>query len=99
MTKIYRGKLNLKQNKLADAKRDFTKAIEIDSHKFSGYIGLGDCFRATSDFKNAIKNYSVVIDQEEHLMEIIGLKRVICYIELRDFQAAESDVEKVVFPY
>lgn len=88
--------MSLRQTKLADAKKDFSKAIEIDSHKFSGYIGLGDCFRASQDYKSAIKNYSVVIDQEEHLMEIIGLKRVICYIELRDFQAALADVERVL---
>lgn len=95
MTQIYRGKLSLKQNKLPEAKKDFARAIEIDSHKFSGYIGLGDCYRASLDYRNAIKNYSVVIDQEEHLMEIIGLKRVICYIELRDHKSAAEDIEKV----
>lgn len=30
-------------------------------------------------------------------MEIIGLKRVICFIELRDYKSAEDDVEKVDF--
>jgi lipopolysaccharide biosynthesis regulator YciM len=85
----------LKQNRLSEAKHDFSRAIDIDSNKFSGYIGLGDCCRASHDYRNAIKNYSIVIGQEEHLMEIIGLKRVVCFIEMKDFQAAMADVDKV----
>lgn len=87
----------MRQNRLSDAKKDFLRAIEIDSQKYSGYIGLGDCYRACQDYRNAIKNYSIVIGQEDHLMEIIGLKRVICYIELKDSQMAIADVEKVHF--
>lgn len=87
--------MSLRQNKLSEAKRDFSKAIEIDSQKYSGYIGLGDCYRASQDFRNAIKNYSIVIGQEEHLMEIIGLKRVVCYIELKDYKSALTDVQNV----
>ena len=85
----------MKLNRLAEAKQDFSRAIDIDSNKYSGYIGLGDCYRSTHDYRNAIKNYSIVIGQEEHLMEIIGLKRVVCFIEMKDFQAAMADVDKV----
>lgn len=86
----------MRQNNLVEAKQDFTKAIEIDNRKFSGYIGLGDVYRAYRDFKQAIKNYSIVIEQEEHLMEIIGLKRVICYMELKNYKSAQEDIEKIL---
>ena len=67
----------------------------MDSHKYSGYIGLGDCYRVKLDYVNAIKYYSIVIDQEEHLLEVIGLKRVVCYVEQRQFELATNDVERV----
>lgn len=95
---VYRGKLYLKQNKLDEAQVDFSKAIEIDGHKFSGYIGLGDCHRAKGDFKSAVKYYSMVVDQETNLIEIIGVKRVWCHLELKEYQAALADVERVGLP-
>lgn len=87
----------MKMNRISDAKHDFTRAIAIDSNKYSGYIGLGDCYRACHDYRHAIHNYSIVIGQEEHLMEIIGLKRVICFIEMKDFNAAMADIDKVSY--
>ena len=96
LKKIYRGKVSLKQNKVLDAQKDFLKAIEINKDKFSAYIGLGDCNRIRGDYPAAIKNYSIVIDDDEQLMEIIGLKRVSCYIELKEFTKAIQDIEKVI---
>lgn len=85
----------MKQSKQMEAQKDFLKAIEINKDKFSGYIGLGDCFRVKGDFANAIKNYSKVLEDDQQLMEVVGLKRVYCLIEMKELTKALHDIEKV----
>lgn len=75
---------------------DFQTAVEIDSKKLSGYIGLGDCKRIEGEFLTAIQNYSVVLQQDSSVFEIIGLKRAICYIELKQYNLAENDINRIL---
>lgn len=81
---------------ISEAVKDFSRAIEIESSKLSGYIGLGDCYRIQSEFMTAIQNYSTVLNQDKSIFEIIGLKRAICYIELKDYDLAEKDIQKIL---
>jgi tetratricopeptide (TPR) repeat protein len=71
-------------------------AIKIDSKKLSGYIGLGDCCRIEGEFLTAIQNYSTVLKQDDSVFEIIGLKRAICYIELKQYDLAEEDINRIL---
>lgn len=82
--------------KIPEAVKDFSRAIEIESSKLSGYIGLGDCYRIQSEFMTAIQNYTIVLNQDKSIFEIIGLKRAICYIELKDYDLAEKDISKIL---
>lgn len=88
----------MRKNALHEAQADFEMAVKIDPQKFSGYIGLGDCQRARGDYSQAIKNYTLVIEQEDHLLEIIGLKRVACYMAMKEYALAEKDIQKVSRP-
>jgi len=74
------------------SKRDFQTAVELDPKKLSGYIGLGDCNRIEGEFLTAIQNYTIVLQQDASVFEIIGLKRAICYIELKQYNLAENDI-------
>lgn len=86
----------MKSRNIPEAVKDFSMAIEIESSKLSGYIGLGDCYRIQSEFMTAIQNYTTVLKQDKSIFEIIGLKRAICYIELKDYELAEKDIEKIL---
>lgn len=93
---IYRGKLYLKQKDCEKAINDFSKAVQINSSKCSGYIGLGDTYRLMGDYHTAIQNYSIVISKEAVLFEIICLKRALCYIEIKEYIAAERDIDSIL---
>jgi len=56
---------------------------------------LGDCFRIRGDFANAIKNYSKVLEDDQQLMEVVGLKRVFCLVEMKELTKALHDIDKV----
>lgn len=73
----------MKTRQIQKSIKDFIMAIKLDSKKLSGYIGLGDCYRIEGEFLTAIQNYTTVLKQDESVFEIIGLKRSICYIELK----------------
>lgn len=92
---IYRAKLFQKQNKLEEAFADYSKALEIDDQKFSAKIGLGDICKARGDYRAAIAHYSSVLDQDQYLMDIVGLKRIGCYVHLKEFARAAEDLEQV----
>jgi tetratricopeptide (TPR) repeat protein len=93
---IYRGKLYLKKREVKNSIKDFGNSIDLNSTKCSGYIGLGDCYRIIGEYSAAIQNYSIVITKEDALFEIIALKRAICYIEVKEYASAESDLDKIL---
>jgi tetratricopeptide (TPR) repeat protein len=74
---------------------DFQKAIELNSNQEAAYIGLAESHRLNGDPKTAIENFSIVLGSNNSDIEIIGLKRAICYIELKNYKLAEKDLNQV----
>lgn len=92
---VYRAKLHTKMGRLAEAYEDYMTALSIDDSKYSTYTGLGDVCRHRQAYDEAVKYYSRVIDKEEGLMEVVGIKRVQCYVQMSRFEDAMKDINRV----
>lgn len=80
---IYRGKLKLKEKKLAEAITDFIHANELSPEKPHGFIGLGDCFYSMKDDQKAYDMFSKAVKLDESLLQSpICLKMVSCLSSL-----------------
>ena len=81
--------------RILEAINDFSSALKHPSTKNSAFIGLGDCYRLQANFEEAIENYSKVVEKDMSYFEVVGLKRAICYVELKQFSKAQADISKV----
>ena len=81
--------------KIIEVINDFSSGMKHSSTKSSACIGLGDCYRIQGNFKEAINNYSKVIENDMSYFEVVGLKRAICYVEIKEFDLAEQDISIV----
>ena len=92
---IYRGKLFLKLKKNEVALSNFDKAISLDGSKEIGYIGKGDCLRLLERYDEAKHFYSNVINNKRGGGSLL-LRRAICNMELRKYELALEDINKLL---
>ena len=92
---IYRGKLYLKTKSYKKALLDFDRAINLDSQKQIGLIGKGDCLRLMEKYEDAKNLYTKALQQRSHNLSIL-LRRAICNVELKRYDAALEDINKLL---
>ena len=51
----------LHQELFTEALADFEKFIELNASPFSGYLGVGDCYKALKRYSEASKAYTKAI--------------------------------------
>ena len=92
---IYRGKLYLKLKQYRNAVQDFDKAITLDGNKQIGYVGKGDCLRLMEKYDEAKHYYSIAFNNKKNNVSLL-LRRAICNMEIRRYEAALEDINKLL---
>lgn len=92
---IYRGKLFLKLKEYKLSLQDFDRAITIDPKKHIAYIGKGDCLRLIERYEEARKMYTDAFNNKKNYLSLL-LRRAICSMELKKYDAALEDIERLL---
>ena len=92
---IYRGKLFLKMKQYKSALTDFDKAINIDGHKQIAFVGKGDCLRLMEKYEEAKHYYTIAYNSKKNNLSLL-LRRAICNMEIRRFEAAMEDINRLL---
>ena len=80
----------MKQYRQAQA--DFEKAISLDSHKQIALVGMGDCLRLMERYEEAKQYYTVAFNKKKTNLSLL-LRRAICHMEIKWFEAALEDID------
>lgn len=92
---IYRGKLYLKLKQYRYALGDFDRAIAIDGHKQIAFVGKGDCLRLMEKYDEAKHYYTVAFNSKKNNLSLL-LRRAICNMEVKRFEAALEDINRLL---
>jgi len=90
---ILDGIASLNTDKPEIAVEDFTKAIQLDSKKASGYLGRANALNTLGRYENAITDYNRVIQIDPKLANAY-VNRGIAYSHLGKIRLAIRDYEK-----
>jgi len=74
---------------------DFDKAISLDGHKLIAYVGKGDCLRLLERYEDAKHFYTVAYNSKKSNISLL-LRRAICNMEMKRFEAALDDINKLL---
>jgi tetratricopeptide (TPR) repeat protein len=89
------GLIHLQRNELAEARKRFEKAIEIDIEEIDAHYQLGRISRAESNLPDAIKHFEqVVVRDPNHAQQEIWREIGATYLAAKQFEDARDALEK-----
>ena len=95
----------LHQELFNEALSDFEKFIDLNTSPFSGYLGVGDCYKALKRYSDASKAYTKAIKllpqqkskpNYEHLFQQCYMKRGLSGYHEGKNNMALSDLQSVI---
>ncbi|CAD8188211.1 unnamed protein product [Paramecium pentaurelia] len=89
----FRAKLFIKIKNYEKAIKDFNLAIQINPRKSVCYVGLSECYKQTNQIQQAIQELNKALEfEEQSKQKSILLKRFIIYLDNKEFDKAEQDM-------
>uniref|UniRef100_A0A8D0C2M8 Tetratricopeptide repeat domain 6 n=1 Tax=Salvator merianae TaxID=96440 RepID=A0A8D0C2M8_SALMN len=94
---LYRGALKILNRTYKYAVEDLTNAIDLDNVCFLAYYNRALSYHHLKDYKNALKDYGIVLLLEENrdIALKVLINRALLYVEVNQYDHALEDFEEV----
>ena len=98
LTQIYSAKILAKKHQYDEAIEAYKQAISIEAkNRYSVYMGIGNCYKQRGDHESALNYFNTAVANAPELLRELGTKRAACLVELKLYEKALEEIERVKF--